>query len=101
MENSDYGKISYSLEDRKQKPTVKNGTYRIIKWRTIDKAIDNTNHILFHSGSVSNDSFSERLLIAFNISMVTNMDKDIVVALRDIQFVNMSHPICGKSREHE
>jgi len=63
--------------------------------------MDNTNHMLFHNGSVNKDSFSERLLMALSISMVTRMESDIVVALRDIQFVNISHPTEGKSREQE
>jgi hypothetical protein len=40
---------------------VKKGTYKIIKCKAIDKAIDNTRYGLFHKGNVNNDSFSLKL----------------------------------------
>ena len=52
----------------------------MIEWRSIDKAMARMREGLVHKGSVSRLSFSLRLFIALNISTVTKMDNDMVVA---------------------
>ena len=63
-------------------------------------AIAPTRKGFFHTGSLSKLSFSESEFIALNISTVTRIESDIVVAVRDISFVNISQPISGKADEH-
>lgn len=48
-----------------------------------------------HTGRTNNDSFSDSEFIALNISIVTKMDKLIVVARLARSFVNISQPISG------
>jgi hypothetical protein len=79
---------------------VKNGIYRIAKWRVMLNAIAPTRKGFFQSGSTKRLSFSESEFIALNISTVTRIDKLIVVAVDDIQFENISQPISGKRVEH-
>lgn len=52
------------------------------------------------TGSRRRLSFSESEFMALNISIVTRMDNDIVVADRDMPFVNISHPISGNFALH-
>jgi hypothetical protein len=59
-----------------------------------------TRNGFFHTGRMSKLSFSEREFIALNISTVTRIERLIVVARCDMSFVNISHPISGKSAEH-
>jgi hypothetical protein len=53
--------------------------------------------MFFHTGRVISDSDWDRALQAFNISMTTRIDRDIVDALRALWSMNISHPISGKS----
>ena len=64
------------------------------------RAMAPTRKGFFQIGSRSKLSFSEREFIALNISTVTRMDKDIVVARFAISFVNISQPISGNRLEH-
>jgi hypothetical protein len=58
-------------------------------------AIAPTKYIFFHNGSRSKLSFSESEFMALNISIVTNIDRLIVVARWDISLVNILQPISG------
>jgi hypothetical protein len=53
--------------------------------------------MFFHTGRVIRDSDWDRALHAFNISMTTRIDRDIVDALRALWLMNISQPISGKS----
>jgi hypothetical protein len=69
-------------------------------WRAMLSAIAATRNGFFHTGRTSRLSFSESEFIALNISTVTKIDRLMVVARCDMTFVNISHPISGKSAEH-
>ncbi len=60
--------------------TVKNGMYKIAKCNAILREMAATRNGFFHKGSLSRLSFSEREFMALNISIVTRIDKLIVVA---------------------
>jgi hypothetical protein len=64
------------------------------------KTIETTRNGFFHTGNLNKLSFSEREFIALNISTVTRIERLIVVAVLDIQFVKISHPTSGKSEGH-
>ena len=59
-----------------------------------------TKYMFFHKGNLSKLSFSESEFIALNISIVTRIERDIVVARWDISFVNMLQPISGNLVAH-
>lgn len=59
-----------------------------------------TRYGFFHTGRRSKLSFSDREFMALNISTVTRMDKDMVVAWCDMTSVNIEQPISGKRVEH-
>jgi hypothetical protein len=61
--------------------TVKNGMYRMPICRSMLSVIAPTSRGFFHTGRRSRLSFSESEFIALNISIVTKMDKLIVVAV--------------------
>ena len=88
-------------EERKARRTVKNGIYNIAKCRHMLNAMAATRNGLRHIGSTSRLSFSESEFIALNISTVTRIESDIVVARCAIAFVNMSQPMEGKRAEQE
>ena len=50
------------------------------KWRTILREIAATKNGFFQTGNLNRLSFSEREFMALNISIVTRIDKLIVVA---------------------
>ena len=79
---------------------MKKGIYRMATWRAMLSAIAPTRKGFFQSGSLNKLSFSESEFIALNISTVTRMDSDIVVAVFAISFVNISQPISGNRLEH-
>jgi len=58
---------------------VKNGMYKIATCIAMLSAIAATRNGFFHKGKTSRDSFSESEFIALNISIVTRMDKLMVV----------------------
>jgi len=91
---------SSQLSGAMENTSAKNGIYRIPKCNTILRSIDATRNGFFHSGNLSKLSFSDREFMALNISTVTRIDRLIVVAVRDISFVNISQPTSGKSEEH-
>lgn len=64
------------------------------------RVIAATRYMFFQSGRRRSDSFSESEFMALNISTVTRIDKLIVVAVCDISFVNMLHPISGNLVAH-
>ena len=64
------------------------------------RAMAPTRKGFFHKGSLSRLSFSESEFIALNISIVTRIERLIVVAVCAIRFVNISQPTSGKSVEH-
>jgi hypothetical protein len=80
--------------------TVKNGMYRMAKCSAMLRVIAATRNGFFHTGNRNRLSFSESEFIALNISTVTRIDRLMVVARWAITFVNISHPISGKSVEH-
>lgn len=80
--------------------TVKNGMYRMAKCKAMLIAIAPTRNGLCHTGMTNRLSFSESEFMALNISTVTRIERLIVVARRDISFVNISQPISGKRVEH-
>jgi len=61
------------------KTVDKISTCRMTKWSDIDRAMAESSQKLDHGGMTSIDWFSDRLFSAFNISMVTNTDKAIVI----------------------
>ena len=64
----------------KKKHTVKKGIYKIAKCNSMLRVIAPTKNGLRQTGNLSKLSFSESEFIALNISMVTRIDKLIVVA---------------------
>lgn len=80
--------------------TVKNGMYKMAKCSAMLRVIAATRNGFFHTGNRNRLSFSESEFIALNISTVTRIDRLMVVARCAITFVNISHPISGKSVEH-
>lgn len=50
-----------------------------MKWSDIDKPIANINQMLIHGGIMMSDWFSDKLFMAFNISMVTKTDRAMVI----------------------
>ena len=80
--------------------TVKKGMYNIATCRIILRAIAATRNGLRQTGSLNKLSFSESEFMALNISMVTRIDRLIVVARCDITFVNISQPISGNLDAH-
>jgi len=70
------------------------------KCRTIDNVIAQTRVMFFQTGRVSRDSDCERALQAFNISMTTRMEREIVEALRDMWLLNISQPTSGYNWWH-
>ena len=93
--------LSKGGENEEKERTVKNGIYNIAKCSAMLSAIAATRNGFRHSGSLSRLSFSESEFIALNISTVTRIESDIVVARCAIAFVNMSQPIVGKRAEQE
>ena len=79
---------------------VKNGMYRIPKCNTILRTMEATRNGFFHTGNLNRLSFSDSEFMALNISTVTRTERLIVVAVRDISFVNISQPTSGKSEGH-
>lgn len=71
-----------------------------MKWRAMLKVMAATRYMFFHKGNRSKLSFSESEFMALNISIVTKIDKLMVVAVWDISLVNMSHPIWGNFVVH-
>jgi len=63
-----------------EKRPCKNGMYKRAKWRAIEREMAYTSIMFSQSGSVRRDSLDERAFMAFNISMTTRMDRDIVDA---------------------
>ena len=80
--------------------TVKKGIYKIPKCSTMLSVIAATRNGFFHNGIRSKLSFSDSEFIALNISTVTRIERLIVVARRDMTFVNISQPISGKALLH-
>ena len=70
------------------------------KCNSMLKVIAATRYGFFQTGSLSRLSFSDSEFMALNISTVTRMERDIVVARCDMTFVNISQPISGKADEH-
>ena len=68
--------------------------------KAILKRMAPTRYMFFHTGKRSKLSFSDSEFIALNISTVTRIDKLIVVAVWDIELVNISQPISGNIVEH-
>jgi hypothetical protein len=74
--------------------------YKIATWRSMLSATAPTRKGFFHTGNRSKLSFSESEFIALNISTVTRMDNDIVVARWAMVLVNISQPMSGNIVEH-
>lgn len=64
------------------------------------KAIEATRYGLAQMGRTRRDSFSERELQAFNISMTTRIERDIVVAVFEGVEAKMEQSISGNEVEH-
>jgi hypothetical protein len=62
--------------------TVKKGTYKIMRCKTMLRVMAATRYMFFQSGKRSKLSFSDNEFIALNISTVTSIDKLIVEACR-------------------
>jgi hypothetical protein len=62
--------------------TVKKGTYKIMRCKTMLRVMAATRNMFFQSGKRSKLSFSDNEFIALNISTVTSIDKLIVEACR-------------------
>jgi len=80
--------------------SVKNGIYRIPKCNTILRSMEATRNGFLHTGNLNKLSVSDNEFIALNISTVTRIERLIVVAVRDISFLNISQPTSGKSEGH-
>lgn len=78
------------------------GTYRIPKCKTMLRVIAPTRYRFLHRGNLSRDSFSESEFMALNISTVTRMERDMVVAVFDSIEVGLKTPqlTVGKRAEH-
>jgi len=74
---------------------VKKGMYRIATCITMLSVIAATKNGFFHSGRTRRDSFSESEFMALNISIVTSIERLIVVARFAMSLTNISHPISG------
>ena len=79
---------------------MKNGIYKMAKWSAMLKATAATRNGLRQTGSLNKLSFSESEFMALNISMVTRIDKLIVVARCAMLLVNISQPISGNLLAH-
>jgi hypothetical protein len=66
----------------------------------MESAIAATKNLFFQTGRRSKLSFSESEFIALNISTVTRIESEIVVAVFAISLVNIWHPISGNLAEH-
>ena len=64
------------------------------------RAMAATRNGLRHTGNRSKLSFSDREFIALNISIVTRIDRLMVVARCAISFVNIWQPISGNLVKH-
>jgi len=91
---------SSQLSGAVENTSVKSGIYRIAECKTILKIMEPTRNGFFHTGNLNKLSFSDSEFIALNISTVTRTERLMVVAVRDISFVNISQPTSGKSRGH-
>ena len=74
--------------------------YKMATWSAMLKAIAPTRNGFFQTGNLSSDSFADNEFIALNISIVTRIDKLMVVARCAITFVNISQPISGNFVAH-
>lgn len=74
--------------------------YKIAKWRDIERMTAYTRIMFFQSGKVRRDSLDERAFMAFNISMTTRMEREMVEADLDMWLENISQPISGNWVEH-
>lgn len=72
------------------------------KCKTMLKVIAPTRYMFLQRGNLSKDSFSDREFIALNISTVTRIERDIVVAVFDSIEVGLKTPQLteGKREEH-
>lgn len=57
------------------------------KWRVKESAMEPTSHMLDQGGIVTRDWFSDKLFIAFNISMVTSTDSAIVIGCGSVKIL--------------
>merc|ERR1712209_305857 len=56
-------------------------TSRMRKWSDMERAIAPISHLLYHGGITVRDWFSDMLLTALSISMVTSTDSAMVMGL--------------------
>lgn len=63
------------------KTVERTSTSRMRKWRDMERAMAPMSHLLHQGGITVSDWFSEMLLTAFNISIVTSTDRAIVMGL--------------------
>ena len=72
--------LPHTLETGERTLTVKKGIYKIATCKAMLRAMAPTRKGFFQIGSRSKLSFSESEFIALNISTVTRIERDIVVA---------------------
>jgi hypothetical protein len=103
MANSVYkseDRSNFSTRRNRQKTHREERHIKNHKCSAILNVIAPTRYMFFHKGNLSRLSFSEREFMALNISTVTRMERDIVVARWDISFVNMLHPMWENWEAH-
>ena len=104
MVNKDWLMVSSPVSGaEKARHTVKNkGMSRIAKcqWSAMLGAFAATRKGLRHTRSFNRLSFSDSEFMALNNSIVTRIDKLMVVARCTMALVNISQPIPGKRAEH-
>lgn len=57
------------------------------KWRVNERAMEPTSHMLDHGGMVTRDWFSDKLFMAFNISMVTSTERAMVMGCGSVKIL--------------
>jgi len=91
---------SSQLSGAVENTSARNGIYKIPECSAILRTMEPTRNGFFHTGNRNKLSFSDSEFIALNISTVTRIERLIVVAVRDISFVNISQPTSGKRVGH-
>ena len=70
---------SYMFNGQTLKTVERISTYNTIKCRVIERAMAEMSQMLVHGGMAKSDWFSDKLLRAFNISIVTKTESAIVI----------------------
>jgi len=96
-ENANTNPHSEALSGRIPKILLNNGMYKITQWSDKLRIIAPISHMFLHGGIWMRDPSSESALSALSISIVTNTDRDSVLALT-LPSVKYEHGLSLKSK---